>query len=269
MLKEIFQYISTPCQPYVKKLGFLTETIGMEARYQRCQTEWDSHYKQCQLAIVQAASKVANKNTIVVMGAGSLREIPLEQLSQDFIHVVLVDLVFLNRVKKIASFYQNVSLVEADVSNSLEELLTQSDCKKLIKYLVSNPPVLSDILPNIQEVNCIISLNLITQIPLIPVSRFIHKFNSDIVLVDELARLLIQQHLALLKSAADKKCLISDREICEYDAKKVLLDVIDPTWGIEFPQSELSWQWQSVPLYESSQKIKKIHTVGVSFLSPP
>lgn len=258
MLKEIYQYLSTPARPYVRKLGLLKESVAMEARYQRCQIEWQSHYSQCQQAILQTVNKTAVKNTIVILGAGSLRDIPLENLAKSFKRVILIDLLFLKQARNQVAKYPNIQLVEMDVTNGLEALLNVGSIDEMLVHLYENSTKLEF------DADCIISLNLVTQIPLVPVARMVKKFNADPAKLEKFAKLLIQQHLDLLNAQKGVKCLIADREISECDKQGKEIDCFNPAWDVIMPKVDTKWNWVAVPYKESSANVQKTHLVGCS-----
>jgi hypothetical protein len=258
MLKEIYQYYSTPVKPYVKKLGFLKESIGMEARYQRCKQPWQSHYQQCQSSILQAVELVETKNTIVILGAGSLRDTPLGEISAKFGQVILVDLLFLKQARKVAKSYLNVRLVELDVSNSLEELLKLESPNQLEACLTQIQPAIPF------AADCVVSLNLITQLPLIPIAWLMKRKLANEVQLNRFAQQLIKQHLDDLNSFKGVKCLIADRAIIEYDRVGKETDNFLPTWDVPLPKIDREWDWEAVPIKESKHNSKQIHRVGVS-----
>lgn len=258
MLKEIYQYVSTPVPSYIRQLGLLKESIGLEARFQRCRVEWQPHYVQCQRAITLAVEQTLVKNTIVIIGAGSLRDIPLDLLAEEFNRVILIDLLFLKQVKRRIKRYSNVQLIEMDITNGLKKLLTVSSIEVMSNFLSENPPQL------MIEADCIVSLNLITQLPLVPTNFLSKKFNPNAFKIEHLVQLLINQHLVLLNAQKGVKCLIADREICEFDKQGKKVECFNPAWDVELPKVGLNWDWIAVPYRESTSKYQQVHQVGCS-----
>lgn len=254
MIKEVFQFITTrPSIPYAKKRGYLFEAIAMEARHKRCFAQWQSHYQKCQQAILKAAEHCLQKRTIVIMGAGSLNDIPLDSLSQQFQTVVLVDVVFLKQARQAAATYPNVFLEEADVSSRLSTLF---------KGELSLESEASWSLPN--ETDCLVSLNLATQLPLIPVRWLMQHYKLNEAAADELGKAMIQSHLNLLENFQGTRCLIADRQVFEYNASGELIDQFDPAWEVVLPDVTDSWEWHVIPLGESKQNTAQVNQVGVS-----
>ena len=61
MLKELTDYIATPCLPQFRRLGYLKEAVSIMARYRRCRKAWQPH-----LEVVYHLWSVPNKNSLVL-----------------------------------------------------------------------------------------------------------------------------------------------------------------------------------------------------------
>lgn len=254
MLWETLQYYSTPAPTYVRKMGFLHEAIAMAARHKRCFPQWQTHFDRCQKAILQAADQCSSHRTIVILGAGSLRDIPLEQLSQQFEKVQLVDVVFLRAAKRLVKPYANIELIEADVTESLDSM-------RLGSKQIKQPTLLQD-----EVVDCVVSLNLATQIPLIPVRWLMHGYGLSEKEADALGKGLIQAHLDYLNGFDAVHCLIADRQITEFNQHGEQTDQFDPAWDVPLPDITVEWDWEVIPLGESADdaNLRQINKVGVS-----
>ncbi|WP_157833743.1 hypothetical protein [Hydrogenovibrio kuenenii] len=238
-------------------MGFLYEAIAMDSRYSRCQQQWQFHFDQCRQAILQAASQCQQKRSILIVGAGSLRDIPLEKLSKEFSSVYLVDLVFLRDARKQASHFQNIHLIEADVTGCLAQVYQgKADCDKDFSWM-----------DGVNDIDCVVSLNLTTQLPLIPVSWMMKKFNMQEKEAGVFGKKMTESHLNWLNAQPGVKCLISDRWITEYDKQGNQVDGFDPAWDVVLPESDLSWNWEVIPSSESAVGTSQVNQVGVSILS--
>ncbi|VAW47562.1 hypothetical protein MNBD_GAMMA04-1076 [hydrothermal vent metagenome] len=256
MLKELWQYVSNTTEhPIAKKMGFLTESIAMEARARRCKSSWGAHYQHCQKAILQASQRAVQKRTVLVLGAGSLHDVPLGILSSQFEQVLLVDLVFLNSARSVAQQFANVELIEYDVTESLERIQIGLPMVDTPMGWLDDPTI-----------DLVVSLNLMTQLPLIPVRWLIEHFEFSEQEGDVLGKQLILAHLLYLQSFSGEVCLIADREGVEYDAEGNEVDRFDPWWDIEPPKASNTWQWELMPLGEVDRNRSQKNRVGVSFL---
>ncbi|HIE40766.1 MAG TPA: class I SAM-dependent methyltransferase [Thiomicrorhabdus sp.] len=261
MLKEFWQYVSNPTKnPVAKKMGFLTESIAMEARAKRCKASWGSHYQHCQAAILQASKRAVQKRTVLVLGAGSLFDVPLGVLATQFEKVLLVDLVFLKYARNLAQQFDNVELIEHDITESLERIMVG------LPFVDTPISWLED-----SSIDLVISLNLITQLPLIPVRWLIEHFEVSEQEGDILGKQLILAHLLYLQAFNGEVCLIADREGVEFNSSGQEIDRFDPWWDVEppsiaHPKAIYSWQWEVMPLGETSRNKSQKNRVGVSFL---
>ncbi len=259
MLKEFFQFYTTPSSRLARKMGFLHEAIAMSARHQRCQQTWQPHFEQCQAAIREAVAQCKSFRHMVVLGAGSLNDIPLPFLSQTFDSVTLVDMVFLKPARRMAADFDNVTLLEADVSGCLAQVEHGGTSVE--------PPRLAGVEPPV--VDCVVSLNLVTQLPLIPARWLMERFELSEDKTDRFGKALIQAHLDYLNCFGGVRCLIADREMREYDRSGRLMDQLDPAWGVSLPAYEHAWEWEVVPFGESSERADRCqrNRVGVSIWS--
>ncbi len=256
MLKELWQYVSSSTSlPLAKEMGFLKEAIAMEARAKRCQQSWGGHYQSCQKAILTASQRAVQKRTVLIFGAGSLHDVPLGILSAQFERVLLVDLVFLNSAKALAEQFDNIELIEHDVTESLVTIQNG-------QLFVERPMAWLDD----ATIDLVVSLNLITQLPLIPVRWVMEHFEVSEIEGDILGKQLILAHLLYLKAFKGEVCLIADREGVESDATGKVLDRFDPWWDIEPPKAVNEWFWTLIPLGEVDKHTSQTNCVGVSFL---
>lgn len=254
MIWEVWQYLTTPVSPLAKKMGFLYEAIALAARSERCRYAWASHYQACQQAISLAAQSCRQKRIALIFGAGSAQDVPLATLSEQFEQVILVDMVFLKPVRQSVKAYPNVSCIEWDVTESVGRLSEGI-------MSVSTPTAWLD-----QPVDLVVSLNLITQLPLLPMSWLTKHFALNETQADKLGQRMIEQHLAYLQAFDAKVCLVADREAFEYNKQGELVDQFDPWWGVAPPEEQSSWWWEVVPLQESLDKKKhQVNRVAVSY----
>jgi len=256
MIKELWQYVSTSTNlPVAKEMGFLKEAISMEARAKRCFQSWGTHYRNCQKAILNASTRCVQKRTVLILGAGSLNDVPLGILSSQFEKVILVDLVFLKSARRQAGQFENVELVEHDITESLNWIQQG-------QTIVQTPQAwLND-----DTIDLVVSLNLITQLPLIPVRWLINDFDLSESGADVVGKQLIFSHLHYLRMFHGEVCLIADRRGVEFDDMGNEVDQFDPWWDVEPPKAIEMWEWELVPLGEVDEEKGQKNLVGVSLL---
>lgn len=227
----------------------------MAARARRCRRQWDRHYRHCEEAIVNAAKDLESRRTVLIIGAGSLRDVPIDYLAQTFEQVLLVDLVFLKAARRQAALYSNVELIEYDITESLPGIFDGN----------SSIPQPSRWLDD-ERVDLVVSLNLITQLPLIPVRQLIVNYHISELQADELGRELIRAHLDYLQRFACRVCLIADRESVEYNVYDEETDRLDTWWEVAPPPETESWEWELIPFGEGRANRRQVNRVAVSIL---
>lgn len=256
MIKEFWQYVTTPTALAVaKEMGFLKEAIAMQARSKRCLHSWGPHYKECQKAILTAADRAVQKRKMVIFGAGTLNDIPLDALSESFETILLVDLVFLKPARQRAASYANVTLIEHDVTESLKWIQQGQSLVQAPTHWLDD-----------ESIDLVVSLNLITQLPLIPVRWLMEQYDLPEAEGDIVGKQLIFAHLHYLQQFSGEVCLIADRVDIEFNGVGEELERFDPWWDVEQPKTNTVWEWILVPLGEVSRNKGQKNLVGVSFL---
>ncbi|MBC8267734.1 MAG: hypothetical protein H8E36_03210 [Rhodospirillaceae bacterium] len=243
MLYEFFQHLTTPCPRPVKDMGYLRELIGMQARYKRCQAAWQPHLHQCRNWICQAMQ--GSRGRVVVLGSGLLYDVPLQELSDHFDEVVLVDILHMPTVRKAIRPFSNVSLETRDITGFVEALHDGTS---------RTPPEAPDIAPG--GADLVISLNVLSQLPILPMA-----FAG---LEATVAPSLMQAHLEALQRSAAKICLISEveQQLC-LDGEVVEKD--DPLAGVSIPQNlkvhTADWRWDFAPHPERHRRYDLVYRV--------
>ena len=285
-------------------MGYLYEAIAMQQRAKRCQQQWQSHYEQCQYQVEQALARLSAASLSVenaledvwILGAGSLKDIPLAKLSKTFKRVFLVDLVFLDSAQKLSCRYSNVFLVRADISGRLQQVYLQpqqvsllatpeftADADGFLRALLAQNqhssqecqkirPIAIPKSVTAEQVSLIVSMNVATQLPLIPL-RWL-KSHTDLTddFLQNYAEQLLLDHLSILQAfpqstlkllVADR--LVLDRALPQKNGNYSATEETDPWWGVMPPRADIFWEWEIVPKAESGGKLVQTNQVGASF----
>lgn len=248
MLFEFYQHLTTPCPRPIKEIGYLRELIGMAARYRRCRTAWQPHLDHCRDWIIQSMGEAHGR--VVVLGSGLLYDVPLNQLSDHFDEVVLVDILHMPALGKAIKRYANVRLESRDITGFVGSLYDGSSVA---------PP---DVAPlALDEVDLVISLNVLSQLAIVPL-QFAAK--KGLKLVSGTARALVQAHLEALGQSAARVCLITEvaQHLCDADQ---VLEKEYPLAGLDIPQalksSSTSWDWNFAPHPERHPRYDLVYRV--------
>src|SRR5580658_5877295 len=160
MLLDFLDRLLTPCPRPVRAMRYLREAIGIRRRYRRCRQHWQDHIDHCRSIIQRGMQHCTQRRKAVILGAGLLHDVPLEELASAFREVLLVDIVhpFLSRWR--TRHLRNVKHLTADITNTIHDVYWVSD--EPDRALPRSRP---DLLADDPEVDLTISLNLLSQLP--------------------------------------------------------------------------------------------------------
>ncbi len=245
MIFEAIQHILTPAGKEVKALGYVREAIAIEARYNRCRTEWASHLARCRLNILAAADKLTAGSSIMIIGSGALHDVPMEDLLSAGFHLTLVDIVHLPKTCRRYKNHKRVQFIEQDVTGYVKNL---HEKKILSKTAVPLP-----------QADLVISLNILSQLPL-KIVAYAEKYNVS--LPDGFARDVMEDHLKLLGTGA---LLISDLE-SDFELADALLrkKPVFPDFAMLEPFDE--WDWVIAPKGELDKDFSISHHVACWYI---
>ena len=254
MLIESLAYFFTPCSPMAKEMGYLRESVSIMSRYSRCKKQWSGHLRKSRETIINAIEQVPTNGRAIIFGSGLGYDLPLRQLKNHFSEVLLVDLVHTLPIKAQTFGCKNVKLVVHDVSESLTNIY------KGIDDICEPKEFLED-----KGVDLVISLNLLSQLPFLPV-RFLeehHQISQD--KSDAISQKIIQAHLSYLQKFDANVCLVTDieREIKGADGKQI--DRFSALHDVQVPWDGNTWFWDIAPLGEEDAAYSVTNKVlGVS-----
>jgi len=272
MLREAFEYLTTPCDPLARRLGYLGETVALGARYRRQRRAWAPHVAACRRFVTQAAERAAAERALrgeaaggraMVAGSGLLIELPLEDLAARFDELVLVDIVHARSVRRRVARLPNVRLVALDVTGALAPLAAALDERRALPAGFAPPP--APALSPGERFAFAVSCNLFSQLPLMPLEA-IERRAPALPDADRLAfaQRLAQDHLAWLAGAADTAALFTDTESLWLRGGAVL-EREDSAWGLPLPAPDVSWLWDIAPAPEQHRRNDLRHSVGAWF----
>ena len=256
MLREAFEYLTTPCPPLARRFGYLAEMVALGARYRRQRRAWAPHVAACHRFIEQAIQRVEPGGRALVAGSGLLIEVPLETLTARFDQVVLVDMLHSRAVRRRAAGLPNVHLVELDVSGALAPLAAALDGGALLPTGFEPLPI------DGEPFHFALSCNLLSQLPLLPLEaverRAPHTPDAERL---AFARRMVQGHLCWLSDIAERAALFTDIDSSWLD-RGTVMEVEESTWGLPLPAPDMSWLWDIAPAPEQDRRQDLRHSVG-------
>jgi hypothetical protein len=234
-------------------MDYLYEAIAMRSRYRRNRTAWQPHLGRTRSTILAAAERTPNRSKIVILGAGPLLDVPLEELSALFREVVLLDIVFLPEAYKRVKPYTNVRLVQYDVTNMAQRLYEN------IRSGQTELPHAAPAVPDIDEnTGLVISLNILSQLWVMPRAYALKKLrNLEEEDIDDWCNQITGSHYAFLQSLTCPVCLIADHEFIKRDREGKIVSQGSTIAALTLPEPETVWTWDIVPLGEKDRFLSK------------
>ncbi|MGF7176258.1 hypothetical protein [Azospirillum doebereinerae] len=263
MLREAFEYLTTPCDPLARRLGYLGETVALGARYRRQSRAWAPHVAACRRFVTQAMERALQGEKTggraMVAGSGLLIELPLEELATRFDELVLVDILHARSVRRRVARLPNVRLVAMDVTGALVPLAAALDAGRALPTDFTPPPAPGG------RFAFAVSCNLFSQLPLMPLEA-VERRVPALPDADRLAfaQRLARDHLEWLAGAADSAALFTDTENLWLRGGAVL-EREDSAWGLALPAPDVSWLWDIAPAPEQHRRNDLRHSVGAWF----
>jgi len=258
MLYELFTSLTTPCPQYVRHIDYLYEIIAMKSRHGRNRAAWEPHLENTRRFVLSSAEKCRNRNKVVVLGSGLLLDVPLRELSSMFREVVLLDIVLLPDVIKSARRYDNVRILQHDVTNIV---------RKLHENILQGRNELPESSPSIPEINddtgLVVSLNILSQLLVMPRAYALKKLRDlDEDRLDDWCGNIVRLHCAFLASLSCSVCLIADHEFIQRDRQGTIVSRGSTISGFTLPKPDASWSWNIVPPGEDHRFLSKELNVG-------
>jgi hypothetical protein len=222
----------------LRKMKFTSDQLGIMNRYVREKENWDKHIQESKDFILRSANS-KEKGKVVVLGSGWLLDVPLQELSEMFREVILIDIVHPKPVVKKISKYSNVTLLKADITGGMIDYIYENANKK--EKLLVPIHTFSFNLP--ENTDFVISLNIMCQLHIILADYLKNiSFFSD----KELKEFDKNIQIAHLKILPEKKtCLITDieEEILTKDDQTI---GVNPLIHVDLPAGNFSkvWQWE-------------------------
>lgn len=254
MIKELYRYWTTPCSPAVRKLGYLKESIAIEARVKRVAADWQSHQQNTRAMLLQAASRCHRFDRAVLLGAGLLFDIPLAALARQFAEVIIVDVVLSRQLRTAQRHYPNVLAVAYDITGTAARLADYRPGSGL--------PEIQPHLPHwCTQADLVASVNLLSQLPVIP-GQWLVKKGGQSPAIDRWLTRLLQAHLEQLQQVSGQTCLVTDTEHRYLDRSGRCYQRINRLSGVRLPPADRQWSWPIAPYGEAGKNRALTAQVG-------
>lgn len=263
MFAEAFLFAISRLTSPRSRPAAVRDAIGLRARAGRCRVAWAEHEARTRAAIDRAIDGVAVRRTAVVLGSGLLRDVPLDRLSSMFNKVILVDIVHLPtvRLKVLLRRYPNVTFMTRDISG-YDRLAEQSRIKLATgqdDLGVRLDPL--GFLRKIDELDLVISANVLSQIAVGAVSRLQSKDGQARIMPDDAVEQLIGGHIDGLAQLPCKTVIVTDVFYVRRRRDGVVVEACDLLHGVTPPFPFDTWDWPVAPFGEEAADEERIHRV--------
>lgn len=268
MIEEFIHYLGAKTKSQAaRRLGYVYETAALQARHRRCRTAWQPHIQATQQALIAASTRIDTKGTALIVGGGSLQDLPISHLLTKFQRLVLVDIVFTYQTRRFASRWPSrVECCYHDVTGAIDGL-AQHQCLPSLDRLTSFS------LPDqtLSDLAWVASVNCLTQLPILPV-KWLHRLGVNESDLECIFRLLILAHLNGLKNCQVPVCLITEVEEQHLDQNGQAVEVIDHRPLLQSFQQNASclssWNWHLQPPGELPNGRSETRTVEAWCYTP-
>lgn len=229
MLAELLVYAASYRATPAAFRPHLGEAIGLWARGQRQTRAWAPHLANSRGLIDTTIDDLETRRTVVVLGSGSLFDVPVESLARTFRRVILVDRIHLSTIRQRVDRYDNVSCAWRDLSPE-------------------HDPHPLGFLDKIDELDWVISMSLVSQL-----ARAAPEGEQ---------RRVVDGHLDKLAALPCPVTLVTDLDYRVFNRHGVVLDSADLLHGRPVPRSGLRWKWEVAPFGEESRTTRRVHSVA-------
>lgn len=255
MLRELLEAWMTPASVAARELGYLYETIAFRERARRCADSWTVHLQRCHRAI-ELAVAASRGGTVVVLGSGSLFEVPMPALKKRFEKIVLIDLVHPLSVRRDWGQDKGVKLVETDLLGIAAELVAWKPTAPLPE--IKTPDLAAF------EPSFVISANCLSQLALLPRQKIETAAGGKVseVELNTYCRALTKAHLANVRAAGVPHLVISDFETRVFGTDGAVLETAHPYFDRDDLDLKEEWVWTIAPRGEVDRRLQFEMSVG-------
>ncbi len=252
MITEFLTSLLTPAPKWAKRMEFLNEAIAIEARAKRCRDDWAPHQQHTKDAIFDAIKACDQHRTVVVVGSGACLDIPLAELADMFERVLLIDIV--HPLKSKRHRWNHVIHVTLDITGQMETLYDNPG--KLPEMSVP------DIYHDVSDIDMVLSVNLASQLPVIPLKYLAHKKPHDEHDLERFTKNILIAHFTWLSGFACASALICDKTWETLDVSGNVIETDDPLHGLISQKTTNEWYWDVAPRHETGTEFSRRNRVG-------
>jgi hypothetical protein len=243
MLREFLISLRTRCAPAFVQLGYRYAAVACVGRAARCAAAWAPHQESTRRRILTAMAEApAGRNTAVILGAGPCLDLPMAELLSRFRRVLLVDIAHPPAARELARRHAAIELLDYDLTGVAIALASGST--------QAPPTPFCTVCQDDGDVGLVVSANLISQLPLVPLRQVDKRWPSTDL--PSYARTIIRAHIDHLRGFDCPTLLIGDVQRRVIDPDGQVTEMEDPLFGADLPAGEMEWDWTVAPVGELS-----------------
>ena len=241
MLAEMLLYRLTRVEPWIDTMGYREGAVRLWSRAKRQRKAWAPHTARTRDEVLAGIGACKQRRTALILGSGVLSDVPVAELSAAFERVVLADIVHLPTIKWRARRFPNVALTTVDLTG-----VGQALAASVNKPWPSPCSVYGHDDPTVDYV---VSLNLVSQLPLTPCDRVEGALGLAEGAADDYGRAIVAAHFAHLRGFRGARVLvIGDRQRVYRDRDDRIFETEDALFGMPIPAPDAEWEWDVAPL---------------------
>lgn len=259
MLLEALEYLCTPASGLARRSGLTRAAIGIRSRHARCRTAWAPHLARTRGAMVEAADLAlslggdgSRAGLCVVVGAGSLLDVPLAELAARFQRVILADVVWTWPARWAARRFPHVELRALDMTAMLDQALPHAAGSLGARC----PTFFLDLQPDL-----VVSANLLSQLPLCFRKALADRpYFQQPGRLDALCAGLVHGHLDWLEAFGGVRLLVCDTA-WKVRRRGEAEEIRDPLYGAGQRIFGPRWDWDVALAPEIDARTDVVHEV--------
>ncbi len=261
MLAEMLVWAGTQATKPARQLGYARAAVSLWSRRRRWTREWAEHEANTRDFALKTVGSCRYRDTVWLLGGGTLSDLPLGELSGLFRRVLVFDIAWLPQARAVARRWPNVELRLADVTGVVEPL---SEWRLGMPLPIPSADAMTGLDP--VPPDCLLSLNLLSQLPLLPMD-YVQRQGMTVQAAETLGRAILQAHLQSLGNFTCPVGLVADaRRVWRSRAGEVVLSE-SAVLGVKLPAREKSWHWPVAPRGEIDNETGLEITVEASRLN--
>lgn len=263
MLAEMLVWAGTQATKPARQLGYARAAVSLWSRRRRWTRDWAEHEANTRDFALKTVSSCRRRDTVWLLGGGTLSDLPLAELSGLFRRVLVFDIAWLPQARSLARRWPNVDLRLADVTGMAQPL---SEWRLGMPLPIPSAEAMRELDP--VPPDCVLSLNLLSQLPLLPM-EYVQRQGITLQAAESFGRAILLAHLQGLQDFACPVGLTADaRRIWRSRAGEVVLTE-SAVLGEALPAPEKSWQWPVAPRGEIDNETGLEIAVEASRLNLP